>query len=194
MPAIIPLNSAGNREISVDTLGGVYRFRSYFSQGYVSQYDGWFFDIGDNVGNTLLRGVRVVPGCPNLLKGQGDRFRNVQVACAVLSGNERTPDALGKGTFLAWFNAGETNPFDVGDPLIHIPYDQWAFHQESGNRFFDSDGQGSIRIEGRILPGSMDSLFTLDADGHMRLKSSVPAGTSNEYMAVDENGHVKLKG
>lgn len=195
MPVIVPLNNAGNRRISVNTFGGgVYRFRSYFSQGCAGMYDGWFVDIGDNVGTTLLRGVRVTPGCPNLLKGQGDAFRDVQLACAVIFGKESAPDALGNGAFLIWFNPGEVNPFNVGDPLIDIPYAQWAFHQDTTNRFFGSEGDGSIRIEGRIQAGAIDSLFVLDANGSMRLRGTVAAGTSNDFMTIDENGSVRLKG
>lgn len=128
MPMLIPLSSHGNRSIAVDTRGGgVYRFRSYYSMG---MYDGWFLDIANYNEETLIKGVRIVPGCPNLLIGHGDRFAGRQLACAVLSGREDAPDALGNGTYLVWFNPGEVNPFVIGDPLLDIPYDQWAFHQD----------------------------------------------------------------
>ena len=195
MPAIIPLNDDGNREITVDTLGGgVYRFRSYYSQGVNGRYDGWFVDIADSVGSMLLRGIRIVPGCPNLLKGQGDNFRDIQLACVVLNGKEDSPDAIGGGTYLVWFNSNESNPFDAGDPLIDIPYDQWAFHQDATNKLFGSDGEGVVFVEGVVLAGSVDTLAVLDTGGIVSLKASVASGTNNEYFAVADNGTVVMKG
>lgn len=195
MPVIIPLNDAGNREITVNTLGGgVYRFRSYFSQGYAGLYDGWFFDVSNTSGNALLKGVRITPGCPNLLKGQGDNFQDIQLACAVISGVETSPSALGNGTYLAWFNAGETNPFDVGDPLIDIPYDEWAFGEGTRSKFFADDGRSSIRVTGKISESATDALFALDDSGSMRVRPVVSAGTGNDYMSIDANGSIRMKG
>lgn len=192
MPVLIPLTSAGNREITVNSLGGgVYRFRAYFSQGI---YDGWFVDISDPMGTPLLKGMRIVPGCPNLLKGQGDKFQSIQLACAVIAGNETLSNALGNGTYLIWFNPGEINPFNVGDPLIDIPYDQWAFHQGASNRFFDSDGEGNIYIEDVVLAGSIDKLANLGAQGDITIKPTAGAGTENEYFRIDENGNMVMKG
>jgi hypothetical protein len=192
MPTLIPLNSQGNRTITVDTRGGgLYSFRSYFSMGI---YDGWFVDIADSVGTDLLLGIRVVPGCPNLLKGQGDRFPGRQLACVVLSGRETAPDALGNGTYLVWFNPGEVNPFVIGDPLLEIPYDQWAFHQAATNRLFDSDGAGRIFIEGIVLAGTTDVLATLTSGGRISLKPSAAPGAENDYFRIDENGNMAIKG
>lgn len=192
MAMLIPVNNDGNREILVDTGGGgAYRFRTYFTQG---QMDGWYLDIRTTTGDALLLGKRIVPGCPNLLKGQGNNFRDVQLAAVVLNGSETTPGALGNGTYLYWFNPGETNPFNVGDPLIDIPYDEWAFGDKPSSGFFTDDGRGSIQVAGKISAGAVDSLFVIDADGHMRLKASVSTGTSNDYMTTDANGSVKIKG
>lgn len=124
MAIIIPATNDGNREVTVNTGSGVYRFRTYYTQG---EMDGWYLDIRDDEGNVLRTGIRIVPGCPNLLKGQGDMFLGVQLACAVASGTETTPTALGEGTFLVWFNPGEANPFVIGDPLIDIAPDEWDF-------------------------------------------------------------------
>lgn len=195
MPVIIPLNSDGNRQITVDMLaGGVYQFRSYFSQGSNGIYDGWFLDIADSIGTTLIDGVRITPGCPNLLKGQGDNFHGVQVACAVISGVETSLSALGNGTYLVWFNPGETNPFTVGDPLIDIPYDEWAFHQGTGNRFFDNDGYGNIKVKRTILAGSTDKLTNLDPVGGVSVKSTAGIGAENEYFRANAGGNMVLKG
>lgn len=192
MPTLIPVSDAGNREIVVDTRGGgVRRFRTYFSQGL---YDGWFLDIADYAQKPLLRGVRIVPGCPNLLKGQGDRFRGVQLACAVVSGRENAPDALGNGTYLVWFNAGEKNPFVLGDPLLDIPYDQWAFHQDATNRFFDSDGAGKVFVVDTVLAGSTDPLATVAAGGDARIKGTGSVAAQNDYFVIDENGIMRMKG
>lgn len=191
MPTLIPVSDAGNREIVVDTRGGgVHRFRTYFSQG---SHDGWFLDIADYAEKPLLRGIRIVPGCPNLLKGQGDRFHGLQLACAVLSGKETAPDALGNGACLVWFNAGEENPFALGDPLLDIPYDQWAFHHGSTNRFFDSDGAGRIFLEAEILAGTTDPLATVAAAGDVRINGSGPVGAQNEYFAIDAGGDMRMK-
>lgn len=124
MAILIPVNNDGNREILVDTGGGgVYRFRTYYSQG---QMEGWYLDIRTTTGAPLLLGKRIVPGCPNLLKGQGDTFRNVQLTVAVLNGTEMTPNALGNGTYLYWMNPGDSNPFTLGDPLIDLSNDDWG--------------------------------------------------------------------
>ena len=123
MALLIPVTNAGNREIFVNTGGGgAYRFRTYFSQG---QMDGWYLDIRTTTGDPLLLGKRIVPGCPNLLKGQGDNFRNVQLLCVVLNGSETMPDALGNGTYLYWMNPGDANPFTLGDPMIDLSADDW---------------------------------------------------------------------
>lgn len=124
MPMLIPVNSDGNREILVDTGGGgVYRFRTYFVQG---QMDGWYLDIRTTTGDPLLLGKRIVPGCPNLLKGQGDNFRDVQMAVVVLNGTEMQPKYLGNGVYLYWMNPGDKNPFQLGDPLIDLSSDDWG--------------------------------------------------------------------
>lgn len=192
MPTLIPVSNAGNREIAVDTRGGgVRRFRTYFSGG---AHDGWFLDIADYAENPLLRGIRIVPGCPNLLKGQGDRFRGVQLACAVLSGKENAPDALGNGTYLVWYNAGEVNPFALGDPLLDIPHDQWAFHQDATNRFFDSDGAGRVFVADKVLAGSTDQLATVAAGGDVTIKRTGSAEAQNDYFVIDENGTMRMKG
>lgn len=191
MPTMIPLTSHGNRSILVDTRGGgVYRFRSYFSMG---MYDGWFIDIADSADAVLLRGIRVVPGCPNLLKGQGDRFAGMQMACVVLSGRENAPEALGNGTYAIWFNPGEENPFVLGDPLIDIPYDQWAFHQDATNRFFESDGAGRVFVERTVLAGSTDKLATLDQAGNIAIDGTGTVGAQNDYFVIDENGNMRMK-
>lgn len=195
MPIIIPLNNYGNREITVDTLGGgYYRFRAYFSDGF---YGGWFFDITEVTGGeeNPLRGVRIVPGCPNLLKGFGDRFKNIQLACAIVSGNENTPEALGNGTYVVWFNAGEENPFKVGDPLIDIPYDEWAFDDPSINsKYFSHDGN-NVRVRRYVRNNSKDNLFTLDLYGVMRLKPELEVLAEDDYMILkDDGGDVVLKG
>lgn len=124
MPVLIPVNSDGNREIQVPLGDAVYRFRTYYSTG---QHDGWLLDIFDADGAPLLVGLRITPGAPNILKGQGDRFRDVQLAVAVISGSEADRDALGHGTFLVWYGPGERNDFVIGDPMIDIPADQWTF-------------------------------------------------------------------
>ncbi|MDR1534721.1 MAG: hypothetical protein LBU64_06420, partial [Planctomycetota bacterium] len=91
MAVLIPVDSSGNRTILADNLpGGPRRFRTYFSQG---EQDGWYLDIFDSAGNVLIRGIRCVPGCPNLVKGQGDDFAGEQLACVVLRGSETAPDA-----------------------------------------------------------------------------------------------------
>ena len=123
MPSLIPATNEGNREILVDTAGGgVYRFRTYFSQG---QMDGWYMDIRTSTGDALLLGKRVVPGCPNILKGHGDLFRDVQLAVVVLNGSEQNPNSLGNGVYLYWLNPGERNPYQIGDPLTDLTPDDW---------------------------------------------------------------------
>lgn len=124
MPVIIPANSDGNREITVDVGAGTYRFRTYYSQG---EMDGWYLDISDVDGNQLMTGLRITAGAPNILKGQGDMFRGVQVAVVVTSGKETDTNSIGSGTFLVWFNAGEKNPYIVGDPLLDIDPAEWDF-------------------------------------------------------------------
>ena len=129
MPIVIPVNSAGNRRILINTGDGEYWFRTYYSQG---QDDGWFLDISDSEGIPLLAGKRITPGAPNLLKGQGDKFRDVQLAATVLSGSEKNPDALGNGTYLVWYGAGEQNDYALGDPLMDIAPDDWQFGENEG--------------------------------------------------------------
>lgn len=123
MACLIPATSDGNREILVDTGGGMYRFRTYFTQG---QTDGWYLDIRTTTGEPLLLGKRIVPGCPNLLKGQGDRFGGARLAAAVLNGSERDPDSLGNGVHLYWMNPGDADPFTLGDPLLALAADDWG--------------------------------------------------------------------
>ena len=127
---LIPVTNDGNREILVDTggggpspAGGVYRFRTYFSKG---QMDGWYLDIRTSTGEALLLGKRIVPGCPNLLKGHGDTFRDVQLAAVVLNGTETKPEYLGNGVYLYWLNPGERNPFVLGDPMLSPPDEDWG--------------------------------------------------------------------
>lgn len=192
MSILIPVNSDGNREILVNVgEGGVYRFRTYFTSG---QADGWYLDIRNTAGDPLLLGRRIVPGCPNLLKGQGDNFRNIQLAAVVLYGSERTPDALGNGTYLVWFNPGEENPFLLGDAMIDVPYNQWAFHQDASNRLFESDGNGNVRLEGVVLAGATDRLASLGATGNIRIEPNSTAGTNNVYMKIGKNGNMVMKG
>lgn len=124
MPCLIPVNNDGNREIVEDTGGGVFRFRTYFVSG---EMDGWYLDIRTATGDPLLLGIRIVPGCPNLLKGQGDTFKDVQLTVAVLNGTETEAKYLGDGVYLYWMNPGDANPFQIGDPMIDIAADDWAF-------------------------------------------------------------------
>lgn len=124
MAMLLPVTNAGNREILVDTgVGGLYLFRTYFTQG---QMDGWYLDIRTTDREPILLGKRIVPGCPNLLKGQGDSFRNVQLAVVILNGSEQNPDSLGNGVYLYWMNPGDKNPFALGDPLIDLSSDDWG--------------------------------------------------------------------
>ena len=156
--------------------------------------DGWYLDLRTTTREALLLGKRIVPGCPNLLKGQGDNFRNIQLAAVVLHGKETAPNALGNGTYLYWMNPGDANPFQLGDPMIDIPYNQWAFHQDASNRLFESDGDGSVLLEGVVLSGSTDNLANLDTGGNVSIKPNSASGTSNDYMYIDESGNMVMKG
>lgn len=127
MPVLLPMTADGCRSVMVEDLpGGPKRFRSHYSQG---QADGWFLDVFEPGGKALLRGIRCVPGAADLLKGQGDRFREALV-CVALAGSEAAPEALGNAVQLVWFGEGEANPFRPGDPLLDIPEDEWAFGEE----------------------------------------------------------------
>lgn len=124
MAFIIPVNSDGNREVLVNTPEGDYRFRAYYTEG---QDPGWLLDINDPEGNPILVGRRLTAGAPNIVKGFGDALRDVQITVSVIAGMERDFDGLGYTTFPVWFEAGEDNPAAVGDPMIDIPADLWAF-------------------------------------------------------------------
>lgn len=118
MPVEIPVNSEGNRRILVDPDNGtVYGFRTYYSKG---QNNAWFLDLSDVQGNLLFAGRPLAPGSPNILEGQGDNFRDVQLAVVLTSGEVSGTDNLGDGLKLIWFNAGEENPLQLGDPLLDI--------------------------------------------------------------------------
>lgn len=191
MAMLLPLTSDGNREIIVKTGNvGSYRFRTYYSQGQLS---GWFVDIRDTVGTPLLLGKRIVPGCPNLLKGQGDRFRGIQLVTVIVNGSETAPDSLGSGIYLLWFNPGETNPFNVGDPLIDIPYDYWEFGREVPNKLFGGDGTGNVWMKGLVSVDATDPLAALDAYGNVGIKPDSAPSTENEYMYIDDDGYMRMK-
>lgn len=125
MPIIIPVNSDGNREIEVNTGARVFRFRTYYTKG---QYPSWYLDIKDADGNPLRVGLRITAGCPNLLKGLGNKFTGYQLTVAVISGKENDPNGLGVGTFLLWYNPGEVNDFQVGDPMVDVSIEDWNLH------------------------------------------------------------------
>lgn len=137
---VIPVNSAGDRTITVPVDGNIYTFRTYYSQG---QDDGWLMDIGDSDGAWLATGIRITPGAPNILKGLGDKFNGEEMTIVVLSGTERDFDGLGNGTYPVWFEVDVENPYDVGDPMIHIDPEDWNWfgraivpihHNETVNR------------------------------------------------------------
>lgn len=152
---VIPVNSAGDRTITVPVGGRIYMFRTYYSQG---QDDGWLMDIGDSNGAWMITGLRITPGAPNILKGLGDAFLGEQMTVVTLSGTERDLDGLGDGTYPAWFAADDENPFDVGDPMIHIDPEDWNWfgrtivpilHNELHNRNIP-DQHKMIAVEGLI--------------------------------------------
>jgi hypothetical protein len=186
MAALIPVNSDGNREILVDTGGGLYRFRTYFSIG---QMDGWYLDIRDSVGNPLLLGKRLVPGCPNILKGQGDTFRDVQMSVVVLTGMETKPEYLGNGVYLYWMNPGDANPFQLGDVMIDIPADIWGFGDNRVPTYYlKKDGDGILASDNPY--GFENDTFFKD---NTTLRDNIPWGSENEFVRVDYNGNVILK-
>lgn len=131
MPVLLPVTNHGNREIRVKTDDGTYRFRTYYSQG---QCDGWFLDIYNHDFYPLITGLRITPGATNILKGHGDLLQNVQLAVVVISGSETSPEMLGVGTFLLWYNPGEKNDLVIGDPLLDLSVGNWDFGEPEGGQ------------------------------------------------------------
>ena len=109
----LPLNADGERTFICQLGENAYRFRTYFAGG-------WLMDIYDLEENLLAGGVRIVPGSPNLLKGRGDLFYGVQVVATLEYGKAEGMDALGEYLNVLWFEEGEDNPFQVGDPMDNI--------------------------------------------------------------------------
>lgn len=178
---IVPNDNSGNREIQVELGGKLYHFRTYFTQG---QYDGWLMDIGDGNGQPLLTGKRITPGAPNLLKGNGDTFEGLQLAAVVIEGDETKPEALGNGTYLAWFGEGETNPFVIGDPMIDIPAEDWAF-RDTSDYYFGETNAGDVYVRSEIRNPPDDPILAMDAHGDVYIKDYVVPGASNDYLYHD---------
>ena len=115
---VIPITDAGARIITVDTGGGVYRFRTYYSNGPEQR---WLLDIRDTTETDIVTGVTIVPGSANILKGQGDAFKDVQLLAIADDGADLGGlDTPGNTLFLVWINAGEKNPFPDLDPMDTI--------------------------------------------------------------------------
>lgn len=175
---IIPTTSHGNREIQVELGERTYSIRTYYSQG---QYDGWLMDISDAQGNPLLLGKRITPGVPNLLKGNGDTFGGAQLAAVVVEGDETTPDALGNGTYLAWFGEGEENPFVIGDPMLDIPVDDWAF-RDASDFYLGETADGDVYVRTVIRRPPDDPILAMRGAADVCIKDNIAPGSENDYL------------
>ena len=122
----LPVNSAGARRVRVNTGagGGVFTFRTHYSYG---QNQMWLLDIIDAGGNLLAGSLPLVPGSDNILKGQGDVLEGYQLYVFLEEGRDGgNPEALGVTLRLVWYNPGEENLYQTGDPLDTIGRDyEW---------------------------------------------------------------------
>ncbi|MCC8194887.1 MAG: hypothetical protein LIP28_09615 [Deltaproteobacteria bacterium] len=112
---LIPLTADGARVVTVDTGNGLYRFRTYYSNGPERR---WLLDIRDTSEKALATGIPIVPGSANLLKGLGDAFKD---ACLLAVAETDTDlggmEAPGDTLHLAWMGSGEENLFPALDPM-----------------------------------------------------------------------------
>ena len=114
MPVEIPVTAAGERFVTVNVGPDIFIFRTYFADG---QDRHWLLDIQDGQSNPLISGINLVPEVNNLLKGMGDVLEGYQLYLAVLEGSAKDLEAPGNTMALVWFNPGEVNPFQPGDPM-----------------------------------------------------------------------------
>ena len=114
MPVEIPATPSGERFVTVNVGPDIFIFRTYFAEG---QDRHWLLDILDGQSNPLVSGINLVPGVDNLLKGRGDTLQGYQLYLSLIEGSEKDLEALGNTMALIWFNPGEENPAQPGDPL-----------------------------------------------------------------------------
>jgi len=110
----LPLAANPASRVTVDTGNGVFIFATYWMQVNKT----WLMDILDSNANLLLSGIALLPGIDNLLKGQGELFKNIvmQVQCTNGTSNA-TADSLGNTAQVLWFTSSEINPIVYKDPL-----------------------------------------------------------------------------
>lgn len=62
-------------------------------------------------------GVKLVPGSPNCLAGDGDAFNGENIVVILSRGKPGDEEAPGDTLNVLWFPEGEESPFTLGDPM-----------------------------------------------------------------------------
>jgi hypothetical protein len=114
----MPLTDDGCRELSVTTPAGIVTLRTYYSE----LASVWRCDIIDGAGATLLSGLSLVAGTPNLLKGMGVALLegySLEVVTSAMQDAERDSQVWESGlALLVLWLPGETARTQTGDPMV----------------------------------------------------------------------------
>lgn len=121
MSWVIPLNTTGNRLITVDFTQDTFMFRTYYVMG---QKRHWCMDIYDADETPIVLGLILQPGTDNLIKGHGNKLDGYAIN-VFTQGDYSEPESPGTNLYVELFEPGEKPFVNVGDPMDNVGKNIW---------------------------------------------------------------------